>query len=141
MIEKEDLYTEEPGFGLEHKPHATILFGFHKNSDVNKMKELLKKEAEVIEVKLKKISHFEGKEYDVVKIDVESKILHTLNKIMRDNFDYTNDFDKYHPHCTIAYLKKGLGKKYDKSIEELKFTCNKITYSPPGTGKKTYFTL
>ena len=41
-FEKPDLYTEEPGFGLETDPHVTILFGFHENVDLDKMKQLIK---------------------------------------------------------------------------------------------------
>ena len=41
MIDKEDIY-DKPDFGLEVEPHVTVLFGFHKNADFDKIKELVK---------------------------------------------------------------------------------------------------
>mgnify|MGYP003352094323 CR=1 FL=1 len=37
--------------------------------------------------------------------------LNALNKQLC-KFPYTNDYPDYKPHITIAYVKKGLGKKY-----------------------------
>lgn len=140
-IDKEDLYDEEPGFGLEHEPHTTVLFGFHKNADIDKIKELVKVNCDDnITVKIKNISHFETEKYDVVKYDVESKTLNKLNSLMTKNFDYTNDYPEYHPHVTIAYVKKGKGKKYDKKIENEKVESNTFKYSSPD-GSKTHFKI
>ena len=143
LIDKEDLYTEEPGFGTEKDPHVTILFGFHKNVDLDKMKELVRAEdLKSIKIESDGISIFETPDYDVIKFDIISDVLHDLNKIMKDNFDYTSDFPKYHPHMTIAYVKKGRGKKYiDKKSKNFTFDCDEFKYSPPGDGKKTKFKI
>lgn len=140
VIDKDDLYDEEPGFGIEKNPHVTVLFGFHKDIDIDKLKELVKeKQKGEVEIDVKSITHFETPDYDVVKFDVDSKQLHALNKMATDNFEYTTDYPDYHPHMTIAYVKKGLGKKYDKKQEEIKMTGNHFVYSPPADGKKTNF--
>lgn len=141
-IDKEDIYDEKPGYGLEKEPHITVLFGFHKGSDFDKMKELVNDNTEEeINISIKGISHFETPDYDVVKFDIDSKKLHQLNKIMVDNFEYTNGYPDYHPHMTIAYVKKGTGKKYDKKEKSIKMTGSKIIYSPPYPEKKQSFTL
>lgn len=141
LIDKEDLYDEEPGYGLEKEPHVTVLFGFHKKTDYNQLKSMVKdKVSDGIEIKVKGITHFETDDYDVVKFDIESKMMHTLNKLMTDNFDYTNSFPDYHPHMTIAYVKKGTGKKYDDKSKEIKMTSNKFIWSP-ADGNKKFFTI
>lgn len=141
-INKEDLYEDEPGFGAEKEPHVTILFGFHKNVDIDKIKEMVKdQDLKSIKIKSKGISMFKGEDYDVIKFDIESEVLHDLNKLMTDNFDYTSDFPNYHPHMTIAYVKKGKGKKYiDKKSKNFTFTCNEFLYST-AESKKTKFKL
>ena len=120
-IDEDDLYLpkgEEDDFGKEKNPHATILFGLHTNvSDsevMDKIKGLKKPKIEV-----KKISKFENEEFDVIKFDLESKDLNKANEIFKV-FPYTNDFPDYHPHMTIAYVKKDKADKYIKILNKLK---------------------
>jgi len=40
-----------------------------------------------------------------------------MNKQIAKNFKYSNDYSKYIPHITIAYLLPGTGKKYVKNIK------------------------
>ncbi len=142
-IDKEDIYDDEPGFGLEKDPHVTILFGFHKNTDIDKIKSLIKdQKLEIIKLHSKGISIFETPDYDVVKFDIICPELHKLNKLMTSNFDYTNDFKDYHPHMTIAYVKKGQGQKYiNKKSKKEEFETIKFTYSPEDGKKKIKFNL
>jgi hypothetical protein len=137
FIKPEDLYTDEVGFGIEDKPHTTILYGFHDDEDTPaKLKKLLKNE-KGIEISLDAITIFEGDKYDVLKFDVQSDDLVRLNKLMKDNFEYTNSFPNYHPHMTIAYVKKGEGKKYcGKMKENVVYRSYNIVYSCPN-GKIT----
>ncbi len=134
-IEDEDVYEKE-GHGIETKSHVTLLYGLHdkeiKDDDVF---DLVMKE-EYPDLILVNPSLFEQKEYDVLKFDIkypkdEEKILHKVNKELMDTFPYTTDFPKYHPHCTIAYLKPGKGKKYVKIFKDAEIVVhpNKIVYS------------
>ena len=82
-IDSDDLYTAEEGFGLERKPHVTILFGFHDNTDVNEVKNLVKEHcSEPLEITLNSITMFENidNKYDVLKFDIKSKVLNELNE-------------------------------------------------------------
>jgi len=141
MIEPDDLYTEEDDFGLERKPHATILFGLHHN-EINL--EGLKKEfmdIDEIPIQVNGISHFdnENEPYDVVKFDLESDTLNQLNRKLQ-KYPHTNEFD-YHPHMTIAYVKKGIGSKYDGEFPSLPTVLGKhIVYSHP-SGQKDRWEL
>lgn len=120
VIKKEDVY-DKPTFGIEDEPHITILYGFHDNVKPDQVKKIIHDvvdKGEKIKVEIKKISFFEvkGQEYDVVKFDVESPILHKLNKALKE-LPHTSSFTDYHPHMTISYVKKGTAKKYEKKLK------------------------
>lgn len=138
IIKKEDLF-DKPGFGIEKEPHLTILYGFHKEVTPEDVFELYKKTTELkpIEVKIKGISIFENPNFDVVKFDVNSKILNELNDTMRQLPNTTN-FPEYHAHITLAYVNKGEGKKYVKLFEkERVIVGNKLVFSTKEGEKKT----
>ena len=130
-ITEEDIYdTEEKKFGLETESHCTLLYGFDPSVEGNEVIEKLKESGFPPEIKLKNVSLFEN-EFDVLKFDVDADGLHELNKMLTDNFDYETDYPDYHPHCTIAYIKKGEGKKYVDMFEgkEFSVTPKQVVYS------------
>lgn len=139
IIEEEDLYDpkEDPSFGREHEPHATILFGLHNDIEDDEIIEKIK-ELKEPKIKIGKISHFENKLYDVIKFDLESEDLVAANKVFT-KMPHTTDFPNYHPHSTIAYVKPNKFKKYSKELNELepiKFTVSKFVYSKSDGTKK-----
>jgi hypothetical protein len=141
LIDDDDLYAEEDGFGLEHEPHATILFGIHDDKvNIDDIKnELIG--IDEIQVNVKGITNFsnDNEPYDVVKFDIESDLLHQLNKKM-NKFPNTNEFD-FNPHMTIGYVKKGLGNKYNGKFPSLPTVIGKhIVYSHP-SGQKDRWEL
>lgn len=117
-IHSEDLYNE-PGYGLEHSPHVTALYGFHDEVTSEEVKKVTRKYTKKpISVNLIGVGIFESKDkpFDVIKFNVESKELHRLNKALA-KLPNTNTFKDYHPHMTIAYVKKGMASKYIKEFE------------------------
>jgi hypothetical protein len=50
---------------------------------------------------------------------------------------HTTDYPDYHPHSTIAYLKKGKGEKYTDKLKGAEYIVNpsKIVYSKPDGNK------
>ena len=110
-IDKADLAPD----GIEKDPHVSLLFGLHTTDHLDVMPFIPRG----VSVELTGLSLFENDEHDVLKIDVESEALHKTNKKICEELDYTSDYDEYIPHVTIAYLKKGLGKKYVKMLEPL----------------------
>lgn len=95
------------------------------------------------EVRLGKIEVFTNPEkYDVVVIHVISNDLRRLNKKLKENVEFTNKYDSYRPHVTIAYVKKGKGWKYrgNKMWEGKKFKCDHLVFSSTnGTKHKIAF--
>lgn len=120
-IEEKDLYdNKDHEFGLEENPHMTLIFGIHEDEiDASVIRETIKENIESFSVVINKIGYFETPEYDVVKYDVTpTKDMLKYRKIFLDSFENTQTFKQFHPHITLAYVKKGEAKKYVKTLEE-----------------------
>lgn len=141
-IYKEDIYNDEPGYGLENEPHLTLLYGFHsdKIEDKDIFDSILGHD--IPKLQLFNVSLFENDKYDVLKFDVRQKmdkyskkqdVLYKINSELSDKFPFSTDYPDYHPHSTIAYLKSGTGKKYVKEFKDSEFIVDpvKIVYSKP----------
>lgn len=121
LIPNSDLYINGDDYGREDEFHVTVLFGLHANNADGVKKVLLGEKP--IKLTLGSTSIFEGDKYDVVKVSVESNDLCRLNKILRKSCEHTQTHPKYIPHCTLAYVKRGLGKKY---VGDDKFAGTKV---------------
>lgn len=67
---------------------------------------------DAVEYRFSGISLFENEKFDVLKFDVESEDLIEMNRVVSASFACNDSCSIYHPHATIAYLKKGKGEKY-----------------------------
>lgn len=135
LIDSEDYDAD----GFEDEPHVTVQYGFADHVTAGEV--IAQIEPFPCEIKFGAFSLFEN-DNDVLKIDIISSDLRKLNKKINDKFDITSSYPDYKPHATVAYLKKGMGKKY---IEKLKNplqgkTCisNRFCYSSPKY-EKEYF--
>ena len=142
-VKEEDIYNNaQQDFGYEFEPHVTILYGFSEAVDVERIKKMLNTLKRPISIKLTKIDIFSTKMFDVVKFDVQSKMLNKLNEIVRQNFEYTETHKDYKPHVTIAYVKPGEGEKYVSNLKMPILTSSSIfMYSYPGGKKETFNVL
>jgi 2'-5' RNA ligase len=144
VIRKDDLYIKDDDYGIEKDPHLTILYGFHDEVTPEQVLNLYKSSVPLkpIEVKISGISIFENFDFDVVKFDVNSDLLTKINGIMK-KLPNTNKFPDYHAHITIAYVKRGEGKKYIKPFEKERILKgNELVYTWKGhKGKEDGETL
>jgi hypothetical protein len=133
MIDKDDIYIddEDDSFGLEKKPHVTLLYGLLEDVKDDEIFDICMKH-EIGEIELKKISIFKSEKYDVLKFDAYNDELHTINKEL-SALPNENSYPEYHPHCTIAYLKKDVSDKYTEKLKDNEYvvTPKKIVYSKP----------
>lgn len=130
IVNTSDLH--ENGFELE--PHITVLYGFHLDFDARALADLCKSSFP-IEAELTGISRFECPEYDVIKFDVASTGLVDLNRKIARRFSDSiepSEYD-YHPHMTVAYVKKGSEfneSAGDRLVGKI-LTFNSLLYSLP----------
>ncbi len=141
IINDDDVYEPEgeTGFGKEKEQHVTILYGLHNDIPDEDIENEID-EIKIPKIKLGKISSFENEKFDVLKYDVESDDLGKLNEKFK-KFPNTNSYPDYHPHVTIAYVKKGSAKKYiDKlnEVSEIEVKPDEIVYSKANGTKKRY---
>ena len=142
IIKKEDLYDVK-GYGFEDHPHVTIFYGILGSVHPDVVKEAVSKMnlRPPSFVSLRDITIFENDEYDVVKFDIDDKFgyFSSLHYYIKDELPNETEFDEYHPHCTIAYVKKGRGMAYIQSLSRaIIATPTKLYYSyPTKSGKRT----
>jgi len=135
VIKEDDLFIEDDKFGREDEQHITILYGFLEDTNVETIKEYIKN-TQSVDFLIKGVSIFENEKFDVVKLSIESENLNELNKYFSENYKNENKFPDYIPHMTIAYVKKGEGKKYVKNFKKaIKSSSNKFFYSSPNNEK------
>jgi RNA polymerase sigma factor (sigma-70 family) len=117
--------------GREENPHITVKYGIHADNDREVSK--LVKGFGPIKVKLGKTFIFpaKDKDYDVVNVEVESKDLHRLNKLISESVECTDTHPSYVPHVCIAYVKAGTGQKYagNDALEGTELTFNEMAFS------------
>lgn len=105
-IPDEDLAED----GRENEPHITVKYGLH-TTDHRDVSDVLADEPP-IKATLGRTSLFELEDADVVKIEVQSECLHKMNALVNKYLEHTDTHPGYHPHVTVAYVKKGLGERY-----------------------------
>lgn len=136
-ISEENLIDE----GLEADPHVTVLYGFLPNVkpvDIKKACESIQK----IDFGLGKISRFStDPKKDVIKVEVISEDLHSLNTLMRKEFkdDIEVSYPDYKPHLTLAYVKKDAHPELNghAKFEGSVYRLRELIYSEPDAKRKT----
>lgn len=142
LINEEDLYHKfnekgEDEFGREKECHVTIRYGFTKDLNELDIRQLLKGRDEFL-VEVNGLDIFDtNPEFDVVKFNVSSPILNQLNELS-GIYPNKSDFPDYHPHLTLAYVKKGTFP-HKKKIH-LELPIKSVCYSPI-SGDKSHFQL
>lgn len=96
-----DIINVDEG-GIEDNPHITVLYGVNDNLELNKYfsKPFLVKTDT-------KISYFDNDTTTVAKVDIISPELKDIHLLMKSKESNQDSHEYYHPHMTIAYLKKG----------------------------------
>lgn len=117
--ESELYFSEDPDdaaeYGFETESHVTLAPCLE--NDLGLLKELKKvlKPIEEYKARITDISIFENEEYDVLKCSISSEQMVETNSEIGRNFEMHTEYN-YHPHMTIAYMKKGMAKKYRKYV-------------------------
>lgn len=148
-IAKSDLAEK----GLETEPHVTVKYGIHSDNPVS-VRGIVSGEVPM-EGRLGRLGVFETPEADVLYAEVQSRGdgLARLNRKLTAGVENTETYPEYKPHVTIAYLKKGAGKKYLLEVDAdgvatgkpwplqgAQFSSDSVVFSP-SSGKPTRIKL
>lgn len=119
-IPEEELYkpeNPENGFeyGLETESHVTLAPCLDNDINLVDLKKLLKPIDEY-KAKILDISVFENQDFDVLKCNVFSNEMVETNTLIFSKYECYSEYKDYHPHMTIAYMKKGMARKYIKYV-------------------------
>ena len=117
--------------GREDDIHITVKYGLTQKVSFDDVKNAAAGSGPIDAV-LDDVSLFTHEDFDVVKIGIKDcPKLHALNKAI-SKLPNEDKFPVYKPHCTIAYVKAGSGKKYVQSLNSLsgtKLTFSSLTFS------------
>lgn len=116
------------GKGREDNPHITIKYGLLSNDPAVLDNVML---PSIIHAVMGKTSLFRSKEFDVLKVDIQSTDMVSLNAAIVAGTENVNTHPEYHPHATIAYLLPGMGDKYigDNRFEGVNLIFEEIEFS------------
>jgi len=132
-IEKEDVYIdkEDPTYGIEDNPHLTLLYPVLDNAKWEMIqRELDKLVKNKISLKIDGQDVFDSEKFDVVKLTVESTpYLNRIHNYLKKNIPNDFKFPTYIPHITVAFVKKGMGKKYKKDLKLTIDNIDRIKYN------------
>lgn len=142
IISPEDVYEpENPSYGIDSKPHITLLFGLHPEVTPEDVESVLSKfRGKKIDININGISKFDNEDFSVVKLNVDSPILHDINAEL-SKLPHTSDFPEYNPHVTLSYVQPGKADKYISDNYKVNLqNIDRIVYSMTD-GKKIEFKL
>lgn len=111
---------------LEDDHHITILYGLgnlHYKAVEEACRDLGTVYWETGEVTL-----FQNKTSDVLKIDVKGPDVPCLNDILKHRLPHVCTIPDYKPHVTIAHLKPGYGKYYERLLMHTRSIAHALTY-------------
>ena len=141
-INPDDVYSGgDDTHGIQEKPHLTLLYPIFEYVKYEQVKSVLQSilDKEIF-IEIDSIDIFENDKFDVVKFNVKNNdYLNKIHNELKIKIPNDDKFDIYKPHITIAYTKKGMGKKYKKNYNH-SISVKKITYTNPN-GTKEYYII
>jgi hypothetical protein len=135
---------EDRPLGRELESHITIKYGL-VTDDAKTVRRLFNDE-KPYHVKLGKVKHFQPPElpFDVVTVEIISNDLEKANKKVEEHLECAEGLpsDEYHPHITIAYVKRDMGKDFigSEDFQDRDVILDTVIFSPR-KGNRTYFSI
>jgi hypothetical protein len=119
---------KDPSFGFENNPHITVKYGLHTDNP-DDVKRVVRGFGP-IKYTLGNMSYFEdNKNFDVLKIGIESPELHRLNSKIKTHLENKETHPKYQPDIDLGAFK---GQE---------MTADKIMFSKKDKGGATFIPL
>ena len=143
IIPDEFLYFDPTGkeeYGRETEPHITIKFGLTQLYSRGQLQQFFVG-SHPFNITIRNLGVFKNPKFDVVKINVEPDAELIRLRSVFDALPNADEHKEYHPHITLAYVKSGIGKKFENRTGKgfSKIPINTIKYSD--RNQKFYFTI
>jgi 2'-5' RNA ligase len=136
-ISSSDLFSGKK-YGRENEIHVTVKYGLHTTDD-RKIRKIIE-DFGSFDIRLGKISRFvpTGKDYDVVKIEIDSDKLSELNRLL-GSLPNSDEHPVYNAHCTVAYINKGCCKELsgNTDLRGEKATVRSLVFSSKTGDRET----
>jgi len=123
---------DDSSFGRQYQIHVTVKYGLHTNNPLDILRLAQSKRVTPFLVHLGKVNIFdESSNYDVVTIECSGEGLIALNDLVSSSFINSDTHPEYHPHATVAYVKKGMGRAHigSSEFEGLEARIDRLTFS------------
>lgn len=125
-------YKRDEDFEFDKYIHITVAFGINIGTDINLIKEIVRNRPSYFQIT--ELSLFENENFDIIKFDIMSTDLRILNHIIKSKMEVKSTFYNYHPHLTVAYVPKGMGRELIERLnkllyEEMNFSFEPLTHS------------
>lgn len=140
MVPDSHLYTcDDDDYGRDYEPHVTLKFGFVDELTDDEIKYIIGN-TKSFNVIAEGVSCFENELFDVVKFDIKLQDPLISMRKRCDEFKNEDSYPNYHPHLTIAYIKKGKFPHVIKN-KNLNFKVDRIKYSGKSESDKRYYKI
>ena len=137
------LYFDPTGkeeYGRETEPHVTIKFGLTQPYSREQLQRFLVG-TNPFYITIRNLGVFNTPKFDVVKINVEPDAELLRLRTVFDSLPNEDEHKEYNPHITLAYVKPGIGKRFENRTGQgfSKIQINTIKYSD--WKQRLYFTI
>ncbi len=127
--------------GIERNAHVTVGYGFDADVEVEEELAGMLSECKPISLALGRLGKFDAPTHICIHSEVTSPEMEDLHYRIRgyfgDRFKCTHP--QFHPHCTVAYLKKGPESENfvgDMRLAGETFLARELVYSVDRNGKR-----
>lgn len=121
-------YKRDEDFEFDKYIHITVAFGININTDINLIKEIVRNRPSYFQIT--ELSLFENDNFDIIKFDIMSSDLRILNHIIKSKMEVKSTFYNYHPHLTVAYVPKGMGRELISRLNKLLYEEMNFAFEP-----------
>lgn len=136
------VYKPGSQYGRTTDMHITVKYGLH-TTDAEQIKNKIKGFGQ-FEVTLGEITRFAkpDKDYDVVKLEVESDKLKELYKLLGE-LENSDEWPEFRPHITFAYIENGTCRELsgNTDFKNQKINVDRVVFSPKDGGNKRSINL
>jgi len=128
MVPDDNLYiVPDDDYGREVEPHVTLKYGFTKDLTDDQIAEIINGIGK-FSVVAEGVSCFKNELFDVVKFDIKKTEPLLTMRDRCNKFPNQDSFPSFHPHTTIAYVKKDTFPHTIKN-KNIEFNVDRMKYS------------